>query len=97
MPTVMVTFAQATLVPATFVHIKNISAITDPIMTKFFGPNFFGALNFFEPKNLVVQKNYGPKSVVEIWSVTAEIFLIWINVTRRYFYWTNVTMTVGIC
>ena len=29
---------------------------------------------------------WGPKSLVKIGSVTAEIFLIWINVTRTYFY-----------
>ena len=32
------------------------------------------------------------KSLVEIESVTAEIFLIWTNVA-----WTNVRVTVGIC
>ena len=33
-PTAMVTFVQATFVLATFVHIRNISAVTDPILTK---------------------------------------------------------------
>ena len=33
-PTVTVTFVQATFVLATFVHIRNISAVTDPILTK---------------------------------------------------------------
>ena len=33
-------------VQATFVHIKNILAISDQILTKIFGPNFFGALIF---------------------------------------------------
>ena len=33
-PTVTVTFGQATFVLATFVHISNISAITDSILTK---------------------------------------------------------------
>ena len=35
--------------------------------------------------------------VVKIGSVTAEIFLIWTNVTRTKVAWTNVTMTVEIC
>ena len=34
-PTVTVTFVQATFVLATFVYIRNISAVTDPILTKF--------------------------------------------------------------
>ena len=33
-PTVMVTFVQATFVLTTFVHIRNISAVTDPILMK---------------------------------------------------------------
>ena len=33
-PAVMVTFIQATFVPVAFVHISNISAVTDPILTK---------------------------------------------------------------
>ena len=33
-PTVTVTFVQATFVLATFVHIRNISTVTDPILMK---------------------------------------------------------------
>ena len=33
-PAVMATFVQATIVLATFVHIRIISAVTDPILTK---------------------------------------------------------------
>ena len=33
-PAVTMTFVQATFVLATFVHIRNISAVTDPIWTK---------------------------------------------------------------
>ena len=33
-PTVMVTFVQATFVLVTFVHIRNISAVSDTIWTK---------------------------------------------------------------
>ena len=42
MPTVMVTFAQATFILATFVHIWNISAVADLILTKFLHPCFGG-------------------------------------------------------
>ena len=35
----------------------------------------------------------GPKSLVNIVSVTAEIFLIWTNVDRTNVAWTNVIMT----
>ena len=34
-PTVTVIFVQATFVLATFVYIRNITAVTDPILTKF--------------------------------------------------------------
>ena len=33
-PTITVTFVQATFVLATFVHIRNISTVTDPILMK---------------------------------------------------------------
>ena len=36
-------------------------------------------------------------SFIKIGSVTAEIFLIWTNVTRTNVDWTNITETVGIC
>ena len=39
------TFVRATYVLASFVHISNISAVTDQILTKFCGSNFSGALN----------------------------------------------------
>ena len=50
MPTVMVTFVKATYVLAIFVHIRNISIVTDPILTKLFWPNFFQPNIFFAPK-----------------------------------------------
>ena len=34
-------------------------------------------------------------NLVKIWSVTAEIFLIWTNVARTNVAWTNVTVTLG--
>ena len=36
-------------------------------------------------------------SLVEIESVTAEIFLIWTNVARTNVVWKNVAVTVRIC
>ena len=36
------------------------------------------------------------KNLVKIWSVTAEIFLIWTNVTLTNVAWTNVPMTFVI-
>ena len=38
--TVMLKFVQATYVPETFVLFSNILAVTDPILTKLFGPNY---------------------------------------------------------
>ena len=61
MQTVMVTFVHETFVQATFVHIRNISAVTDPILTKLFGPDFLQALNFFGPKILLTQSFFGLK------------------------------------
>ena len=48
MPTVTVAFFQATFVWAIFVHIRYISAVADPILTKLFGPILLG-LSFLEP------------------------------------------------
>ena len=42
-------------------------------------------------------RKLGPKILVKIVSVIAEILLIWTNVARKYAAWTNTTMTVGIC
>ena len=46
MPTVVVIYVKATYVLAIFVHIINILAVTDPIFTKLYRPNFWGALIF---------------------------------------------------
>ena len=67
----------------------------------------------FSLKNCSVQKNgggtklwsnkiwaaekLGQKSLLKILPVTAEIFLIWTNVTMKNVACTNVTMIVGIC
>ena len=59
----MVSFVQATYVLAMFVHISNISAVSDPILTKLFGPNFSGSkflwtnIIFFGP-NLFVDQQF---------------------------------------
>ena len=37
------------------------------------------------------------ESLVNIGSVTAEIFLIWTNVPRKKVAWTNVNLIVRIC
>ena len=55
MPTVMVTFVQATCAVVTFVHISNISAVTGPILIKLFGPNFFG-VKIFVDQNVLWHK-----------------------------------------
>ena len=44
MPTITVAFKQAPYVLATFVHISNNSAVSDPILTKLFAPNFLWTL-----------------------------------------------------
>ena len=49
-PTVTVTFVHATFVLETLVHIRNISAVTDQILTRFFSPNFLQTLIFLDPK-----------------------------------------------
>ena len=47
-------------------------------------------------KKVLVKQDVGPKTSVQIWSVTAEIFLIWRNIARTNVAWINVAMTVGI-
>ena len=58
-------------------------------------------LNKFIPRTfwitlIMTPRKLGPKSVVKIGPVTAEILLICTNVARAYVAWTNVTMAVGI-
>ena len=61
------------------------------VVLKIVGPQILGS------KKIKVCKKLGLKNLVKIWSVTAEIFLIWTNVSRTNVAWTNVTVTVGIC
>ena len=65
----MMTFVQAAYVPATFVHISDISAVIDPILTKLFGPNILGALT--EPRKLTIlprnRENFSETSYIFWW------------------------------
>ena len=42
-------------------------------------------------------KIIGPKKLIKIGSVAAEISLIWTNLARTNVAWTNLTVTVSIC
>ena len=75
------------------------------------GPKKFGFEKFLCLKNFLSENNLGrkkfyrrtfsstkimgPKSLVKIGPVTAEILMIWANVARAYVAWTNVTVKVG--
>ena len=48
--TVTVTFVQATFGMTKFVHIRNISAVIDPLLTTLFRPNIFSRWYVFWPK-----------------------------------------------
>ena len=58
---------------------------------KKFGSEKLLVRNFGSGKKILVRKKLGPKSLVQIGLVTAEILLIWTNVIRAY-----VAITVGI-
>ena len=60
MPTVMVTFVQATYMPWWHFSISNISDVAGPILIKLFKSNFFG-LMIFENQKVFVQNIFGPK------------------------------------
>ena len=62
-----------------------------------FGPRKYLGQKKCCPKRIKALKKLGPKSLVKIRSVTAEILLMWLNVARNYVTWMNVTMTVGNC
>ena len=62
MPTVTVTFVHATFFLATFVHIRNTSAVTDPMLTKLFWSNYLGAPTFFLDLNLFEPNFFWPKT-----------------------------------
>ena len=70
----MVTFVLATYALVTFVHISNISAVTGPILTKHFGPNFFGVIifvdqnvlgqNFFKTQNIIRAQRFQTRNFI---------------------------------
>ena len=70
----MVTFVLATYALVTFVHISNISAVTGPILTKLFGPNFFGVIifvdqnvlgqNFFKTQNFIRAQSFQTRNFI---------------------------------
>ena len=70
----MVTFVLTTYALVTFVHISNISAVTGPILTKLFGPNFFGVIifvdqnvlgqNFFKTQNFIRAQSFQTRDFI---------------------------------
>ena len=88
MPTVMVTFDKATYVLGTFVHISNISTVTDPILTKYFD-TILGGLNFCRPhsfwtklfwtKEFFIPKSFWPKFFLTRFFLTYPLFF-WLTI-----------------
>ena len=71
-----------------------------PVEKLFWSKKYSGQKKFW-PKDMLVQRYLGPqklgsKRLFKIESVTAEVLLIWANVTKKYVNWTNLTVTVGI-
>ena len=97
----MVTFVQATYALVTFVQISNISAVTGPILTKFFGPNFLGVKRcwtniLFDPKNFsdpMFNNNLDPKFYCSTNFFWTKIFWIKIifdpNFSGHKTFWTH--------
>ena len=64
---------------------------------KIWAPRNFGPGKFLGPKNLGPKNLRPPKNcLVKIVSVTAAVFLIWINYARTNGTWTNVIVTAYI-
>ena len=98
---ILMTFAQATFVIVTYVHIKNILPVTDPILPKLFGPNSSKAAilmdqNFVWPKffwTLIFldQNFFGPTIYWTIIFLDPKLFSNFFGFTffsegyRRYF------------
>ena len=79
----MVTFVQARYALVTFVQINNISAVTDPILTKFFGPNFGGP---FLDQGIFIPKSFWPKFFLTRFSFDLNFF-------SPNFFWTKLLLT----
>ena len=80
------TFFQATFVLAIFAHIRNISAVTDPILTKIFRPNLLTAVIFWD------QNFFGPKI---LWTLNFFHLNFWTHIFLDFkflwptFFWTS--------
>ena len=73
-----------------FKKLKKKKMVSEKSGSKEDGPKTFCSTKIMTPCKL------GPKSLVKIGPVTAEILLIWTNFARVYVAWTNVIMTVDI-
>ena len=82
----MMTFFKAIFVMATFVHIRNISAVTGPILTKLFGPNFFEIMIFVD-QNVLGQNFFGPKFFLNTNFFKPQIFFPDPKVLDQKSYW----------
>ena len=69
-----------------FVFVLVVDLVVKVLDQKSVGLKLFGSKN-------CVRKKLKVKKFVQNWVSN----LIWLNVTRTYFSWTNVTVTVGIC
>ena len=98
MPTVTGTFFKATFVLVTFVHIRNISAVTDRILTKHLGPDFFQTLTFlikiFLPIFCLIQFFWDLKNFVNL-KYLDLIFCLDTNFFEHIF-WTQYYSDINI-
>ena len=88
MLTVMVTFAQAMYALVTFVHISNFSAVTGPILTKLFGPNFYGVIIFVD-QNVLGQTLSRPEILLGPKVIGQEILLDPKKISNSNFFGTR--------
>ena len=106
MPIVIVTFVQAAYILATFVHILNISDITDPISTKLFRQIFLGGLKFCRPHSFN-QTSLDPNifwTLVEVdlswldlsWQDLSWVDLSWLDLSRLDLSWLEPILTYQI-
>ena len=76
--------------------VKIICAQENVWSMKYLGPKKFCPKKCWTSK-INAPKKLGPKSLVNIGSVTAEIMPVWTNAATSYVARTNVTMTIGMC